>query len=205
MKRDLLFFNVDTQKDFCQKNGKLYIKGAESIYPTLAKVTNAARVQDMVVVNTADFHTPDDIELSKTPDFINTFPEHCMVGTEGCNFIDETNFHKFGCDPYYISNYDEELDKEELMKCRNIIIYKNKFDVFEGNKNTEAIIKELNPKMIMVYGVATNVCVNAAVIGLATRGHKVTVIGNAIKELPNISIDSILEKWYRLGVNIKFI
>ena len=60
----------------------------------------------------------------------------------------------------------------------------------------------MKPKFIIVYGVATNVCVNFAVMGLVERGYIVTVIIDAIKELPNLSVDDIIEKWVNRGINI---
>ena len=46
----------------------------------------------------------------------------------------------------------------------------------------------LNPDVAIVYGVATNVCVNDAVNGLLERNVKVYVPTDAIKELPNIPL-----------------
>ncbi len=56
----------------------------------------------------------------------------------------------------------------------------------------------MTPEKIFVYGVATNVCVDFAVIGLAKRGYKVFVIEDAIKELPNIPTP--FEAWKEQGI-----
>ena len=56
------------------------------------------------------------------------------------------------------------------------------------------------PKIVVVYGVTTNVCVNDAVVGLSGRVEKVYVIEDAIKELPNIPLP--FENWKKLGVKI---
>jgi nicotinamidase/pyrazinamidase len=42
------------------------------------------------------------------------------------------------------------------------------------------------------------VCVNDAVVGLASRVNRVIVVENAIKELPNIPLP--FENWRKLGV-----
>ncbi|MFT5748893.1 MAG: nicotinamidase/pyrazinamidase, partial [Ancylomarina sp.] len=91
----------------------------------------------------------------------------------------------------------------ELSISRNLIVFKDVFDVFEGNPNTLNLVKTLGPKIVFVYGVTTNVCVDFAVCGLASQGIQVFVIEDAIKELPNIPLP--FEKWDALGVNrIKF-
>ena len=39
MKRPVIFWDVDTQHDFMDPDGKLYVKGAELIMPKLAQLT----------------------------------------------------------------------------------------------------------------------------------------------------------------------
>ncbi len=200
-KKELLFWNVDTQFDFMNKEGKLYVPDSELILPLLKRLTLFAKEANIQVVNTADHHFPDAKELSDTPDFISTFPPHCMANTSGEAYVDET-FPNEGTVIKWDRLYS---DKEilELTVSRNLIIFKDVFDVFEGNPNTLSLVKALAPKKVFVYGVTTNVCVDCAVCGLASQGIQVFVIENAIKELPNIPLP--FEKWNALGVSrIKF-
>ena len=53
--------------------------------------SNLASENSIKVVNSADWHYPNSEELSMNPDFINTFPEHCMANTLGARFVSETN------------------------------------------------------------------------------------------------------------------
>ncbi len=195
----VIFWNTDTQKDFMNKDGALYVEGAESIKPNLKILTEFAKENNIMVVNTRDLHDDLDDELSETPDFINTFPPHCMYGTEGAEFIEETKPDKIittGSNELYYG-----LNTPVLNICaRNVVIDKNKFDVFKGNPHTEEFLKLINPNLVVVYGVATNVCVHHAVMGLSKRGYKVRVVEDAIKGLPNISARTITENWYNAGV-----
>lgn len=194
MTKGLLFWNVDTQVDFMEPDGKLYAPGAEKIKPVLAKLTEFAAQNNIKVVNTADFHYPDSAELSDTPDFINTFPEHCMANTRGAEYVAET----MPSNPV-IFNWDKEyFSLDEVKTRRDIVIRKDAFDVFAGNPNTDKIVELIAPEKVIVYGVTTNVCVNDAVNGLAKRVNKVYVIEDAIKELPNIPLP--FDEWERLGV-----
>ena len=79
----LIFWNVDTQIDFIEPSGKLYVPGAEDIKPILERITRLAGEKLLIVVNTADFHHNDSIEISDNPDFMSTFPAHCLAGTKG--------------------------------------------------------------------------------------------------------------------------
>ena len=196
MKKDLLFWNVDTQIDFIEPNGKLYAPGAEKIKPVLQWLTDFAAAHAIQVVNTADFHYSGSAELSNDPDFVNTFPEHCMANTKGAEYVPETDPEN----PLVFDWSKEYLTLNEVKTARNIVIRKDAFDVFTGSPHSDGIVKLLAPKTVVVYGVTTNVCVNDAVIGLAERVDNVLVVEDAIKELPNIPLP--FENWKRLGVKM---
>ncbi|MCF6358878.1 MAG: cysteine hydrolase [Draconibacterium sp.] len=193
---DLLFWNVDTQLDFVSPDGKLYVQNAELLKPIWEKITRLAKINSIRVVNTADYHYPDSVELSSTPNFINTFPPHCMANSKGAEYIIETNPEN----PIVFNWNKNDTELFDIEKNRNIIIRKDAFDVFKGNLLTESILKYLKPKIVMVYGVTTNVCVNDAVVGLSDRVETVYVIEDAIKELPNIPLP--FDNWKKLGVRI---
>jgi nicotinamidase/pyrazinamidase len=196
---EVIFWNVDTQFDFVSPQGKLYVPGAEILKPIWAKLTELAKRKSIRVVNTADWHYSNSSELSSNPDFISTFPPHCMADTAGAAFIEETNpenslvieWHKD------FSLIEVLINKE---KIKNYTLRKDAFDVFKGNPFTELILNVLSPVTVVVYGVTTNVCVNDAIVGLASRVNRVIVVENAIKELPNIPLP--FENWRKLGVEL---
>lgn len=178
-----IFWNVDTQYDFMRPNGKLYVQGAEEIENNLARLTKLAREMNIQVVNTADWHNKESTELSDKPDFIQTFPEHCMKNTPGAEFVPATNPEN----PYVLDWTQKTLDYEKIGR-RNLVLYKDKFDVFRGTAHAEKVLEAISPDRAIVYGVATNVCVNDAVLGLLERKIQVYVPIDAIKELPNLPL-----------------
>ncbi len=196
---EFIFWNVDTQIDFVSPEGKLYVPGAELLKSNWEILTNLADRKSIRVVNTADWHYSNSSELSSTPDFIKTFPEHCMAETTGAEYIEETKPEN----PLIIDWETKISNITELIKSnkfRNYVIRKDAFDVFKGNPFTEQLLTLLSPKTIIVYGVTTNVCVNDAVVGLVQRGKNVIVVENAIKELPNIPLP--YDDWKKLGVKL---
>ncbi len=196
---DWLFWNVDTQIDFVDPKGKLYVQGAEKLKPKWKKLTRLAKKNSIRVINSADHHFYNSAELDSSPDFVKTFPEHCIAGTEGAELIKETSPEDpliFDWNKDYLITPDI-LDKE---KYRNFIIRKDKFDVFSGNKWAKTILSLINPTTVVVYGVTTNVCVDYAVKGLAKKVKNLYVIEDAIKELPNIPLP--LKRWKKLGVKL---
>ncbi len=193
-----IFWNVDTQYDFMRAYGKLYVQGAEGIEGNLEKLTKLAEAKNIQVVNTADWHTENTKEISKTPDYVNTFPEHCMAGTHGAEYISTIRPK----DAYKISWSDKDFDEDKVKSSRNIVLYKDRFDVFTGNPHVEAVLITIKPYRIMVYGVATNVCVDHAVTGLLERKIEVYVPTDAIKELPNLPVQEVLDKWKKYGAKL---
>lgn len=190
---------MDTQVDFIEPTGKLYVKGAEKLKPVYKKITQFAKENHIRVVNTCDYHLLNSAELSARPDFVRTFPAHCMAGTSGAEFIDETR-------PEFPAVVDWSADLAILpylanaQQFRNIVIRKDAFDVFAGNPYTVKILELLRPGKVFVYGVSTNVCVDKAVCGLAGMGFQVFVLEDAIKELPKIPLP--FKNWKGLGVKL---
>lgn len=194
-----LFWNVDTQIDFVYPRGKLYVEGAETLRPQWKELTRLAKEKSIRVVNTADYHYPNSAEIDSSPDFVNTFPEHCMANTRGADFIRETDPE----DPVIFDWDKDYLITPELFdrkKARNFIIHKDAFDVFEGNPLTDTILKQLDPEVVVVYGVTTNICVDAAVKGLSKRVKKIYVVEDAIRELPNIPLP--FDSWNKKKVEL---
>ena len=199
-KMNVVFWNTDTQKDFMNPDGALYIRDAEKIKPILKEITEYAKENNIRVVNTADCHTDKSEELSDNPDYKNTFPKHCMLlGDGGIDFVEETDPRKDFEGNYSMVCYTDKEIHHSFPRARNIIIYKDAFDVFKGNHLADEVVKKLEADVFVVYGVAANVCVDRAVIGLLDRGKKVYVVVDAIKELPSIPIEPIYKTWVDKG------
>src|SRR4051794_39199159 len=72
----LVFVDIDTQRDFLDPAGALFVPGSEAILTNLARLTEFARTRRIPVLATACAHSADDPELKQ-------FPSHCLVGTAG--------------------------------------------------------------------------------------------------------------------------
>lgn len=198
----ILFMCIDAQKDFINNNGALYVKGAEEIKLNLRILTELANKYGITIINTGDYHNDLSEELSDNPDFKNTFPKHCIMGTIGSEFVDEVMPRMIDRTFYTAPNYAKITNSNSIVGAKSIIIYKDSFDVFKDSTCAKDIIEFLSPDMVIVYGVATNVCVNYAVQGLISKGRRVTVVVDAIKELPDLPIVDIIHDWKSKGVKL---
>lgn len=79
----LVFWDVDTQRDFMEPGGGLYVNGAEGIVSNLERLTRFIRACGGTLVASACDHTKSDREISPTPDYRHTFPPHLSAGHTG--------------------------------------------------------------------------------------------------------------------------
>jgi nicotinamidase/pyrazinamidase len=188
----VILWDVDTQVDFMLPQGKLYVPGAEQTVPAMKRLVDAARAAGIVHVASADDHELTDGEISDQPDFQATYPPHCLRGTRGARKIPETEQE----DPVPITL---EPLAERYLDGREFLLLKKSFDVFT-NPNTERLVEWLDPDEIVVFGVATDVCDDAAIQGFLQRGRRVRFVEDAARGLDERRVAACTIRWRQRGV-----
>jgi nicotinamidase/pyrazinamidase len=187
-----ILWDVDTQADFVESTGKLAVPDAESAVPAMARLVEAAREVGIPHVASADDHELTDDEISEQPDFSRTYPPHCLRGTRGAAKIAETAQR----DPVPLAL---TAVPERWLDGREFLLLKKHFDVFT-NPNADRLLDRLDPEEVVVFGVATDVCDDAAIRGLVARGRRVTFVGEASRGLDEGRTAACLEAWRTQGV-----
>ena len=187
-----ILWDVDTQFDFMLPGGKLYVPGAEKTVPAMKRLVDAAREAGIVHVASADDHELSDAEISAEPDFITTYPPHCLRGTRGARKIPETDQE----DPVPLAL---EPVPDRYLEGREFLLLKKNFDVFT-NPHTERLLERLDPDEIVVFGVATDVCDDAAIRGFLARGLKVRFVEDAARGLDDDRVAISTASWRDQGV-----
>lgn len=197
-----VFYDVDTQRDFMDSNGSLYVPNAEQLKPKLKLLTEYAIKNNILILGSVDRHFDDDKEL-------NIFPRHCMNKTDGQKKIPETIYkHNVTYIPSKIAplgRYEEHSsnDIQIISKCFTQIIFeKQKTDVFT-NRNIIKYLDKLRVSEVVVYGVATEYCIKDAVLGFLSRNIKVTIIIDAIKGINPVAEQEAIAEMKKKGA--KFI
>jgi nicotinamidase/pyrazinamidase len=192
-----IFWDVDTQVDFMEPSGKLYVPGARDVAPALERLVDAARAAGIVHVASADDHELTDPEISESPDLRNTFPPHCLRGTHGAEKILETKQR----DPLPLSlvPFPPGLIPRLVAGRREILLLKKNFNVFT-NPNTEPLLDALDPDEVVVFGVATDVCDDAAILGFLLRGRRVRFVEDAASGLDEARVAACTAVWRERGV-----
>jgi nicotinamidase/pyrazinamidase len=163
----LVFVDVDTQRDFLDPDGALYIGGSGAIRPNLGRLTRFARERGIPILATACAHGNDDEEF-------DSFPPHCQVGTPGQERVPETVWAG--------SMVLEPGGPLPGAPVPHLTVPKREYDVFTHPDLVRLLeLYGRDRPTFVVYGVATDYCVACAVGGLLAHGHRVAVVVDAIR------------------------
>ncbi len=189
-----ILWDVDTQVDFVRADGKLAVPDAESALPAMARLVEAARAAGLPHVASADDHELTDAELSETPDWLTTYPPHCLRGTTGAEKVAETR----QAEPVPLAL---TVVHDRWIRGREFLLLKKHFDVFT-NPNAEPLLALLDPDEVVLFGVATDVCDDAAIRGLLARGRQVVFVEEASRGLDPGRTAACLADWRGQGVRV---
>ncbi|MER6910604.1 isochorismatase family protein [Streptomyces sp. NPDC000594] len=156
---------VDVQNDFCEGGSLAVAGGAEVAAAVTELIGDSARDTYRHVVATRDCHVDPGDHFSDTPDYENSWPVHCVAGTEGVGF--HPNFA-----PAVASGaIDAVFDKGA---------YAAAYSGFEGsNENGHTLAEWLRDHEVTevdVVGIATDHCVRATALDAVREGFTTRVL-----------------------------
>lgn len=187
-KSKIVFWEVDVQEDFMLPGGKLYVSGAEKIIPNIKRLVDEARGGRVLLISSACRHLPDDPEFK-------IFPPHCVRGTPGERIIPQGLAQKV----HSVPNDGSAKLPGSIFDNQQLILEKQTLDVF-SNPHTEAIVNRLGKDTeYLVFGVVVEHCVYLAARGLLNRGHKVSIVKDAIETLKGAEGRRSLDELKSLG------
>ncbi|MGO3527032.1 isochorismatase family protein [Glutamicibacter arilaitensis] len=73
---------IDVQPDFCE-DGALAVAGGNAVAAAIAADVAERKCSYSAVVTTQDWHIEPGDHFSENPDFIDSWPVHCVAGTPG--------------------------------------------------------------------------------------------------------------------------
>lgn len=176
-----MFVDVDTQHDFCDAGGALFVPGAPAVMDHVRLLIRHAVSTGALLVGSVDTHdfTAWEFQANGGP-----FPPHCVKGTPGWLKMQGTLPEKTVWIPEVLRDSHDDL-VPEAAEC--VLFEKEVYSMF-ANPEAEPLIDALLARRgltrgdteAVVFGVATEYCVRAAALGLAERGFSVKVVTDAI-------------------------
>ncbi len=163
---------VDVQNDFCE-GGSLPVGGgagvAAAISAALAEEIASAKLDEPTgaaqsgrwdhVVATKDHHIDPGDHFHETPDFVDSWPAHGVVGTPGADFHPEL---------------DTDRIEAVFEKGANEAAYSG-FEGQAGGIGLAAWLRMRGVDEVEVVGIATDHCVRATALDAVREGFKTTV------------------------------
>jgi len=129
----------------------------------------------------------------------STWPPHCLLGTPGAEKISETK--QSDPLPLPLVPVPGQSLRRLLGGRREILIPKKQYDPFT-NPNTETVLDTLDPDEILLFGVATDICDDAAVRALLRRGRRVTFVEDAWRGVDESRVAACLATWREAGARL---
>jgi nicotinamidase/pyrazinamidase len=187
-KSKVVFWEVDAQEDFMLPGGKLYVSGAEKIIPNITRLVDVAREGRALLISSACRHLVNDPEFK-------TFPPHCIRGTPGARIIPQGLAQTF----YTIPNDGSVKLPASIFANQQLVLEKQTLNVFD-NPHTGTIVDRLGKDTeYIVFGVVTEYCVHLAAKGLLDRGHRVSIVKDAVETLKGAEGRRSLDELKSLG------
>jgi len=187
---DCVFLDIDTQNDFMLPQGRLYVPGAEGIHRAVRQLVAGAGSAGIPVLSSVDDHPPDDPEFAR-------FGPHCVHGTPGQAKLDGTLLP--GWRIVDLADGSADLRAALAEGCPQLVFTKRTFSIWD-NRHFGRLMEALRPVRAVVFGVATEFCVRAAVEGLLDRGLRVEVVADAIRGIDPSAAEACCRDWARRGV-----
>jgi nicotinamidase/pyrazinamidase len=151
---------VDVQNDFCE-GGSMGVGGGAGVAAAISEYVAANRSAYAHIVATRDFHLDPGAHFSEAPDFVDTWPPHCVIGTEGADF-----------------HPDLALAPIEAVfsKGRATAAYSGFEGVSDQDVPLGAWLRERGVDTVDVVGIATDHCVRATAVDAVREGLDTTVL-----------------------------
>jgi nicotinamidase/pyrazinamidase len=174
---------VDVQNDFCE-DGSLAVQGG---------VATAARIRDLLsadhgydhVVATRDHHVDPGSHFSDEPDFVDSWPVHCVAGSGGAQLRMELADFEF----------EAVFDKGE---------YAAAYSGFEGRGRDGAALADWlaqrDVEVVDVCGIATDYCVRETALDAARHGFSTTVLLSLTAAVDPSRLPAVVETLEAHGV-----
>ncbi|KDA06148.1 amidase [Microbacterium sp. CH12i] len=165
MTRALLI--VDVQNDFTE-GGALAVEGGDAVASAVSAHLAAHSADYNVIAASRDWHDADSDNgghFAEEPDFVDTWPAHCVAGTEGGEY-----------DPLLVT----DAVTHHVRKGQGVPAYSMFEGVTDDGATVAAVLSERGVLTADVVGIATDHCVRATALDAIAHGVRVRILTDLI-------------------------
>ncbi|GGI47560.1 nicotinamidase/pyrazinamidase [Agromyces flavus] len=184
-------FIIDVQNDFTE-GGALGVEGGAATAARISEYLAEHGAGYDLVVASRDWHNPDEhndghFATESEPDYITTWPVHCVAGTPGAE---------------YHPALDTSHVDAHIRKGQGIAAY----SIFEGTDDAGDTIADLLTRHgitdIDLVGIATDYCVRASALDALEHGQHVRVLRDLVAGVDETTSDAAIAELGHAGVAI---
>jgi nicotinamidase/pyrazinamidase len=177
---------VDVQNDFCE-GGALAVAGGAAVAAAITEYAKHEHGYDLVVA-TRDAHIDPGAHFGDPPDYADSWPAHCVVGTSGQALHPALKLKKL----------DAVFDKGN---------YAAAYSGFEGHDADGLTLDEYLARhdvtAVDVVGIATDYCVRATALDAAQLGYETKVITRLTAPVDPANVAGVKAELTAVGVTVK--
>ncbi|MFJ3489367.1 isochorismatase family protein [Leifsonia aquatica] len=184
-------FIIDVQNDFTE-GGALGVAGGAAVAERLTRYLAEHRDDYAVVIASRDWHDGDTdngghFATAAEPDFVDTWPAHCVAGTAGAE---------------YHPALDTSRVDYHVLKGQGVPAY----SIFEGRTDAGSTVHNLLDEhgidTIDVAGIATDYCVRASALDALAHGQHVRVLTGLVAGVAADSSEAALAELAHAGAEL---
>jgi nicotinamidase/pyrazinamidase len=173
---------VDVQLDFCE-GGSLAVAGGASV----AERINAVTGRYDQVVATRDYHVDPGDHFSATPDYVHSWPVHCVARTAGAAFHPALDVAPIGA---------------VFAKGGYAAAYSGFEGAEPGGAGLADWLRARQVTEVDVVGIATDYCVRATALDAVRAGFATAVLTDLTAGVAPSSTAAALEEMRAAGVTV---
>ena len=182
-------FIVDVQNDFTE-GGALAVAGGDAVAEGITRFLAAHAADYAIVVASRDWHDTEGDNgghFSDAPDFVDTWPVHCVAATPG-------------------ADYDPGLDTAAITHHVTKGQGRPAYSLFEGSTDAGESVAELLAARgvieVDVAGIATDHCVRASALDAMAHGLHVRILTDLVAGVAPESSDAALAELAHAGAEL---
>ncbi|MFE9614103.1 isochorismatase family protein [Streptomyces sp. NPDC006012] len=179
---------VDVQKDFCE-GGSVPVKGGAGRAAAIADLIRRGETGYAYVVATRDHHIDPGGHFSEHPDFQDSFPVHCVAGSEGSEFHPD------------FASAQESLDEVFFKGAHSASKSGFEGSTADGTPLTDWL-RARQVGAVDVVGIATDHCVKATALDGVRAGFTVQVLLDYTAGVAADTTDTALTQLRQAGVEL---
>ena len=140
---------IDMQRDFVDEGAPIECPGGRDIIPSIQRLLEAARTHGIPVIYTQEAHRAEKVDFGL--ELQGDEPEHCLEGTPGIEIVPAL-----------------------AMQPGDFLIVKRRYSAFFAT-DLDILLRGLDTELLILTGVATDVCVRATAQDAQQHNYRVVV------------------------------